>query len=214
MVGNLTYTSFKRLLALTAAFVVTFSATALMAGAASNADVWHNYPTLGASSGDVFSFTPGDGSLAMGSEGDPEKFVSLEVGGYVLSSNVYTVGGDGCTVTVSGTYLNSFDAGEYAVRVVFTDGETNATLKIGEVPEAEAGMLEGGSVASIPPAASSAPPAASSTPAAPTASVASSVAPQASAQQPHTGLNTVLLGLLTLSGGSAAVFGLGRKWLK
>lgn len=213
MAGKSTYSPLKRLLCLSAALVICLAATALLSGASSNGGVWNNYPTLGASSGDMFTFKPGDASLSMGSEGDPAKFVSLTIGGYVLSRNVYSIGGDGCTVTVSGIYLASFDEGEYPVRFAFSDGETNATLRVGETTDA--GMLEGGSEVSAPPAAASEPPA--PTPPAETAESGSATVPSAAAsadaEGPYTGFSTVMLGLVALSGGSAAVFGLGKRWM-
>lgn len=180
---------------ISAVFILCLCVIAVPAAASSASANWQNYPSVGASSGGVFDYTLGSGDLVVGSEGDRSQFVGISIGSFVLSSNVYTVAQNSCDITIKGTYLNSFEAGEYSVRILFTDGETKATLKIAaseagaasssSAPAArEREMLEGGAEATVT---------------------------QAS---PNTGVNTVLLGLVSLFGGMTVVFLLGKRWIR
>ncbi len=155
---------------------------------------WRSYPAVGASGDGLFTFVRGDNSLVLGSEGHVADFKGLYIAGHALAGELYGVSGEACTLTVRGDYLSAFEPGEYNVRILFSDGETNARLEIADpvvapeqpAPEpaeqSEPAMLEGGAEAGV-------------------------------LNPTFTGMNTMLLGLLTLGGGGAALFGLGRKWM-
>ena len=77
-----------------------------------------------------------DKSLTFRSDAAPDDFTTVLVDGKELNKSEYTVSGDGITIVLGDTYLNSLAAGEHTLTIRSVSGDAGTTFTVKEKAQA------------------------------------------------------------------------------
>lgn len=81
--------------------------------------------------GDGSSWTKGtDGSITFTVNGPISKFSGIKIDGKAVDAQHYDVRAGSTIITLKASYLETLEAGEHSITVVYTDGETSDTFNV------------------------------------------------------------------------------------